>query len=76
MSDLCPDCVQSDVRRSIRMGSRLGGHGCDKITDGQNFAFAVGQITSRTPPSCPEEGALRIVTERWDGMRWTRRCRA
>jgi hypothetical protein len=24
----------------------------------------------------PEEGALAIVTERWDGMRWTRRHRA
>jgi len=24
----------------------------------------------------PEQGALAIVTERWDGMRWTRRHRA
>ena len=30
--------------------------------------------TSRHP--VPEEGALAIVTERWDGMRWTRRHRA
>jgi hypothetical protein len=29
---------------------------------------------SRRP--VPEEGALAIVTERWDGMWWTRRCRA
>ena len=31
-------------------------------------------LDSRHP--VPEEGALAIVTERWDGMRWTRRRRA
>jgi hypothetical protein len=43
---------------------------------GQNFAFPEGQITFRSPHPVLEEGALAIVTERWDGMWWTRRHRA
>jgi hypothetical protein len=45
--------------------------------DGQIFAFAVGQITSTNHAILsPRKGALAIVTERWDGMRWTLRHRA
>src|SRR6187200_852048 len=35
-----------------------------------------GKSSLRLTPSCLLEGALAIVTERWDGMRWTRRHRA
>src|SRR6201999_2148603 len=50
---------------------------CGKITRRANFHFrrrANHVYDSRHP--VPEEGALAIVTERWDGMRWTRRHRA
>src|ERR1700736_3677553 len=50
---------------------------CDKLTRRANFRFrrrANHLYDSRHP--VPEEGALAIVTERWDGMRWTRRHRA
>src|ERR1700676_889899 len=49
----------------------------DKITRRAKFRFrrrANHLYDSRHP--VPEEGALAIVTERWDGMRWTRRHRA
>jgi hypothetical protein len=50
---------------------------CGKTTRRANCAFAVGQINFRTHSHpVPWEGALAIVTERWDGMRWTRRHRA
>jgi hypothetical protein len=42
---------------------------CDKLTRRANHLYE-----SRHP--VPEEGALAIVTERWDGMRWTPRYRA
>ena len=51
--------------------------GCDKITRRAEFPFhhrANHLQVSSHPVS--EEGALAIVTERWDGMRWTRRHRA
>jgi hypothetical protein len=50
---------------------------CGKITRRAKFPFrrrANHLYDSRHP--VPEEGALAIVTERWDGMRWTRRYRA
>jgi hypothetical protein len=50
---------------------------CDKLTRRAKFRFrrrATHLYDSRHP--VPEEGALAIVTERWDGMRWTRRHRA
>ena len=50
---------------------------CDKLTRRAKFRFPIGQITFRNHAILsPEEGALAIVTERWDGMRWTRRHRA
>ncbi len=52
-------------------------HGCDKSTRRVKFRFrrrANQFYDSRHP--VPEEGALAIVTERWDGMWWTRRHRA
>jgi hypothetical protein len=51
--------------------------GCDKSTRRAKFRFrrrANHYYDSRHP--VPEEGALAIVTERWDGMWWTRRHRA
>ena len=51
--------------------------GCDKSTRRAKFRLtrrANHLYDSRHP--VPEEGALAIVTERWDGMRWTRRYRA
>src|SRR5476651_1964159 len=60
------------------MGSRLGDNpACDKLTRRVKFRFrrrANHLYDSRHP--VPEEGALAIVTERWDGMWWTRRHRA
>src|SRR6195256_871226 len=50
---------------------------CDKLTRRVKFRFrrrANHLYDSRHP--VPEEGALAIVTERWDGMRWMRRHRA
>ena len=50
---------------------------CDKITRRVKFRFrrrANHLYDSRHP--VPKEGALAIVTERWDGMWWTRRHRA
>jgi len=36
-------------------------------------AFAVGQISARTPAvPCPQEGRFAIVTDVGCGMRWTR----
>jgi hypothetical protein len=51
--------------------------GCDKLTRRAKFRFrrrANHPYESLYP--VPEEGALAIVTERWDGMRWTLRHRA
>ena len=51
--------------------------GCDKLTRRVKFRFyrrAKHRYDSRHP--VPKGGALAIVTERWDGMRWTRRHRA
>jgi hypothetical protein len=50
---------------------------CGKLTRRAEFRFrrrANHFYESRHP--VPEEGALAIVTERWDGMRWTLRHRA
>jgi hypothetical protein len=50
---------------------------CDILTRRAKAGFrrrANHLYDSRHP--VPEEGALAIVTERWDGMRWTRRYRA
>jgi hypothetical protein len=50
---------------------------CDELTRRAKFPFrhrANHFYKSRHP--VPEEGALAIVTERWDGMWWTRRHRA
>ena len=50
---------------------------CDKLTRRAKFPFrrrANHSYESRHP--VPEEGALAIVTERWDGMRWTQAHRA
>ena len=64
----------------IEAGNRSGRterHGCDKLTRRVKFHFlcrANHFYDSRHP--VPKEGALAIVTERWDGMRWTRRHRA
>jgi len=51
--------------------------GCDKSTRRVKFRFR--RRANHLYDSChpvPEEGALAIVTERWDGMRWTLRRRA
>ena len=51
--------------------------GCDKSTRRVKFRFrrrANHRYDLWHP--VPREGALAIVTERWDGMRWTRRHRA
>jgi hypothetical protein len=53
-----------------------GASACDKVTRRAKFCLtrrANHFYDSRHP--VPEEGALAIVTERWDGMRWTRRHR-
>jgi hypothetical protein len=50
---------------------------CDKLTRRAKFRWsrrANHFYESRHP--VPEEGALAIVTERWDGMWWTLRHRA
>src|SRR5450755_4367214 len=50
---------------------------CDKLTRRAKFRWprrANHFYESRHP--VPKEGALAIVTERWDGMRWTLRHRA
>src|SRR5665811_1740905 len=63
------------MARSAASGPSL--KDCDKITRRAKFRFrcrANHFYDSRHP--VPEEGALAIVTERWDGMRWTRRHRA
>jgi hypothetical protein len=55
----------------------LGRSACDKLTRRAKFSFrrrANRLYDSRHP--VPKEGALAIVTERWDGMWWTRRHRA
>jgi hypothetical protein len=55
----------------------FGTSACDKLTRRTKFRFSRRPnhlYDSRHP--VPEEGALAIVTERWDGMRWTRRHRA
>src|SRR5260221_7572347 len=73
MSDLSPECVAK--RTSVH--ALMASHACDKITRRANFRFrrrANHFYDSRHP--VPEEGALAIVTERWDGMRWTQRHRA
>jgi hypothetical protein len=66
------------------MGCFARSHGCDKSTRRANFPFrrrANHHYDSRHP--VPEEGALAIVTERWDGIavdaaascaRWDRRA--
>src|SRR5450755_1250536 len=63
------------MARSAASGPPL--NGCDKITRRAKFRLtrrANHLYDSRHP--VPEEGALAIVTERWDGMWWTRRHRA
>ena len=48
-------------------------HGCDKSTRRVKFRFR--RRANHLYDSChpvPGEGALALVTERWDGMRWTR----
>src|SRR3984893_7238965 len=65
------------ILRALRAQSIPLRTGCDKVTRRANFPFrrrANHFLDSRHP--VPEEGALAIVTERWDGMRWTRRHRA
>ena len=50
---------------------------CDKSTRRVKFRFSRNpNHRYESPHPVPEEGALAIVTERWDGMRWTRRHRA
>jgi hypothetical protein len=60
-----------------RPGSVSTPTGCDKITRRAEFSFRrrANHLQESSHP-VPEEGALAIVTERWDGMRWTRRHRA
>jgi hypothetical protein len=40
------------------------------------FLWQFLQIRIITTPPHPREGALAIVTKRWDGMRWTRQRQA
>jgi hypothetical protein len=48
-----------------------------KQPDGQNFAFAVGQIIARTPAILsPRKGRWPSSPNVGMGLRWTRRCRA
>ena len=85
-------CMTAVVEQAFRLGNRGAGSpqcfphtavlraeptGCDKLTRRAKFRFrrqANHFYNSRHP--VPKEGALAIVTERWDGMRWTRRHRA
>jgi hypothetical protein len=50
---------------------------CDKLTRRAKFPFRrrANHLYDSGHP-VPEEGALAIVTERWDGMWWTQRYRA
>jgi len=50
---------------------------CDKLTRRAKFSFRrrANHLYDSGHP-VPEEGALAIVTERWDGMWWTQRHRA
>ena len=60
-----------------RPGSVPNPTACDKLTRRAEFPFHpwANHLQESSHP-VPEEGALAIVTERWDGMRWTRRHRA
>jgi hypothetical protein len=40
------------------------------------FRLRILQIRNTTTPPHPQGGALAIATNRWDGMRWTRRRQA
>ena len=68
----------SICRRAARPAAFLPSHhSCDKLTRRAKFRFF--RRANHLYNSChpvPLEGALAIVTERWDGMRWTRRHRA
>ena len=77
------------MRADLPLWQIKSGHlGCGKLTRRANhqksvqplgkkfFAFAVGQISARTPAiPCPQEGRFAIVTDVGCGMRWTRSVR-
>ena len=63
--------------RASTPGTFLLRHACDKLTRRVKIRFfRRANHPYNSPHPVPEEGALAIVTERWDGMRWTHWHRA
>ena len=79
--DVLERLVARTAHAAMHLQGAVGGlgvnPGCDKIARRAKFRFRrSGKSLYDSPHPVPKEGALAIVTERWDGMWWTRRHRA